>query len=79
MREMTRRLAGTAGLLFMLSGVGCTQVKFVQKNPYTGEIWTVYSHALGSDTVTYCPPTEGVQCTDAEILDAPPPVEAVPQ
>ncbi len=55
--------------------MGCGTVKFVQKNPYTGEIWTVYQH-LGSDTITYCPPIEGVNCMEAELISGPPPANA---
>lgn len=52
---------------------GCASVKFVQRNPATGELWTVYQHPLGSDTITYCPATVGASCTEAQLVDAPSP------
>ena len=45
-------------------------VWFETQNPYTGEIWTVYTH-FGSDTITYCPPSDGAACVEAEITDQP--------
>lgn len=70
----------TTALLALLCGtaLGCTSVKFVQKNPYTGEVWTVYTHALGSDSITYCPPQEGGACREAVMIDGPPPPQAAP-
>jgi hypothetical protein len=69
MRDIVRPLLAAA---FFTVLSGCTTVKFVQKNPYTGEIWTVYSH-LGSDSLTYCSPIEGQGCLEAEFDDGPPP------
>jgi hypothetical protein len=65
----------TTAMLALLCGtaLGCTSVKFVQKNPYTGEVWTVYSHVMGADTITYCPPQEGGACREAVMVDGPPP------
>lgn len=62
------------GLLLAALG-GCTTVKFTQKNPWTGEIWTVYSNTLGGDSVTYCPPPEQGACREAVFTDGPPPAQ----
>ena len=61
----------TAGLLAVLMGLGagCTTVKFIQKNPYTGETWTVYQNVIGSDTITYCPPHANAPCREVTFVD----------
>lgn len=81
---MTRRQSPAALGLFALLAVcglgGCTSVKFVLKNPYTAEVWTVYEHTFGSDTIVYCPPVENAACTEATFSDpnAPKPSTAAP-
>lgn len=71
----TKNLALLVPLAGLLLGAGCTSVKFVQKNPYTGEIWTVYQHTASSDTITYCPPYDGAACKEATLVDGPPPAQ----
>jgi hypothetical protein len=66
-------LLGMALCLFLSVLPGCSTVKFVQRNPYTGEIWTVYEHGIGPDTVTYCPPNDGSNCMEAQFIDSMPP------
>lgn len=78
---MTRRQTPAAlGLIALFGGLlgGCTSVKFVLKNPYTAEVWTVYEHTFGSDTIVYCPPVENAACTEASFSDpnAPKPTAA---
>lgn len=51
---------------------GCTTVKFVMKNPYTAEVWTVYEHTFGSDTIVYCPPIENATCMEATFTSSKP-------
>lgn len=72
MRAITR-----TGLLALLVGLGagCTTVKFIQKNPYTGETWTVYQHSIGSDTITYCPPYNNAPCREVEFVDGAAPTQ----
>lgn len=75
-----KRIAMTSivgGLLFVLLP-GCASVKFVQRNPLTGEIWTVYEHSLGPDTITYCAPGEAAGCMEAQMVDSPPPKYPTP-
>jgi hypothetical protein len=62
-------------VLLVLACQACSTVKFVVKNPWTGEVWTVYKNPFGSDTLTYCSPVEGSVCVQAEIVDSPPPAE----
>lgn len=70
---MTRRQTPAAlGLIALFGGLlgGCTSVKFVLKNPYTAEVWTVYEHTFGSDTIIYCPPIENATCMEATFADS---------
>jgi hypothetical protein len=72
MRGACHRFSAALAAACALAG-GCTTVKFVQKNHYTGEVWTVYQHTMGSDTITYCPPYEGAACREAVFVDGPAP------
>lgn len=67
---MTRALL----LLTVLVGLtGCRTVKFVNRNTF-GEVWTVYSNTLGSDSITYCGPSGG--CREAVFSSERMPAEA---
>ena len=63
-------LALVAALALPALCAGCTSVKFVMKNPYTAEVWTVYEHTFGSDTIIYCPPIENATCMEATFADS---------
>ena len=53
---------------------GCTTIKWMYSDKLTGEAWWIKHSPFASDQIAYCQPQTGgpVQCSTAELLDAPP-------